>query len=219
MDNTIIEIKQATKKIGNKIILDEISLNFERGMIHGIVGRNGAGKTMLMKSICGLMRLTSGSIRVGETTLNEQSEFIPENIGIVIESPGFLPQFSGWKNLKFLAGIQNKVSDEQILHSLEIVGLTHAKDLKVSGYSMGMRQRLGLAQAFMEQQKILILDEPMNGLDNQGVQDMRTLLLELKESGRTILLASHTQEDIRILCDTVVELDHGKVISQEILSK
>lgn len=107
--------------------MDEISLNFERGMIHGIVGRNGAGKTMLMKSICGLMRLTSGSIRVGETTLNEQSEFILENIGIIIESPGFLPQFSGWKNLKFLAGIQNNVSDEQILHSLEIVGLTLLK--------------------------------------------------------------------------------------------
>lgn len=218
MDNILIEIKQASKKIDNKLILDNISLTFEAGKIHGIVGRNGAGKTMLMKSICGLMRLTSGSIRVGKTNLNEKTEDIPEGIGIIIESPGFLPQFSGWKNLKFLAGIKNKVSDEEILHSLEIVGLTHAKDLKVSGYSMGMRQRLGLAQAFMEQQKILILDEPMNGLDNQGVQDMRTLLLELKKSGRTILLASHTQEDIRILCDTVVELDHGRVISQEIVN-
>lgn len=218
MDNILIEIKQASKKIDNKLILDNISLTFEAGKIHGIVGRNGAGKTMLMKSICGLMRLTSGSIRVGKTNLNEKTEDIPEGIGIIIESPGFLPQFSGWKNLKFLAGIKYKVSDEEILHSLEIVGLTHAKDLKVSGYSMGMRQRLGLAQAFMEQQKILILDEPMNGLDNQGVQDMRTLLLELKKSGRTILLASHTQEDIRILCDTVVELDHGRVISQEIVN-
>lgn len=218
MDNILIEIKQASKRIDNKLILDNISLTFEAGKIHGIVGRNGAGKTMLMKSICGLMRLTSGSIRVEKTILNEKTEDIPEGIGIIIESPGFLPQFSGWKNLKFLAGIKNKVSDEEILHSLEVVGLTHAKDLKVSGYSMGMRQRLGLAQAFMEQQKILILDEPMNGLDNQGVQDMRTLLLELKKSGRTILLASHTQEDIRILCDTVVELDHGRVISQEIVN-
>ncbi|UUX34345.1 ABC transporter ATP-binding protein [Fundicoccus culcitae] len=217
MEN-IIEVNQATKIIGDKIILDNINLSFETGKIHGIIGRNGAGKTMLMKSICGLMRLSSGNIQVGKINLNEKTDDIPEDIGIIIESPGFLPQFSGFKNLKFLAGIKDLISDDEILQALEIVGLTHAKDLKVANYSMGMRQRLGLAQAFMENQHILILDEPMNGLDNQGVQDMRKLLLELKDSGRTIILASHTQEDIKILCDTVVELDHGKVINKETFS-
>lgn len=152
-----------------------------------------------------------GEILVGGKRIGKDCS-IAENVGIIIENPGFLPNYSGYKNLLFLAGLSQEVRKERIREVLRLVGLDQAGNKHVSKYSMGMRQRLGIAQAIMEDPSILILDEPMNGLDNQGVEDMRKLFLKLKEEGKTILIASHNKEDIAALCDTVIEMDHGKII-------
>lgn len=210
-----ISVKNLNKSLNNRQLLEDISVDFTKGQIHGIIGRNGAGKTLLMKAITGLMYFDSGEIQVeGKVISSGSHNIMLDNIGIIIESPGFLPQLSGYKNLEYLAGIRNKIGREEIEKALEIVGLKEASSKLVSQYSMGMRQRLAIAQAFMEGQNILVLDEPMNGLDNQGVTDMRELFMKLKKEGRTILLASHNREDIEILCDSVIELDHGKIISR-----
>ena len=183
-------------------------MKIEKGKIYGIIGRNGSGKTVLFKSICGFYPVEKGSIRVRDLYL-EKSSKVPENIGIIIETPGFLPNYSGYKNLEFLYCINNKKDKNKILHAIEQVGLDPQLKRHVGKYSLGMRQRLGIAQAIMEDPDILILDEPMNGLDNQGVEDIRKLLLALKEQGKTILIASHNREDIDVLCDHVWEMDKG----------
>jgi len=208
-----INIKNIVKRFKETTVLDNISIDFEEGKIHGLIGRNGSGKTMLLKCICGFVPVTSGSIVVDGKTIGKDVD-IPENIGIIIEAPGFLPQYSGYKNLKLLAMINNKISKDEIIDSIKKVGLDPEGKKHVGKYSLGMRQRLGIAQAFMEDPDILILDEPMNGLDNKGVDDIRKLLMSLKEKGKTILLASHSKEDISILCDTVRELDNGKIICE-----
>ncbi len=213
--SNIIEIEEATKCFKAQRALDNVSLNFEKGKIHGIIGRNGSGKTVLMKCICGLMYLDTGIIIVDGKRLQKDIN-IPKNIGIIIETPGFLGSYSGYRNLKMLADINKKADRYTIRETIELVGLDPDDKKHVRKYSLGMKQRLGIAQAIMENPEILILDEPMNGLDNQGVQDMRALLLNLKENGKTILLASHNKEDISTLCDTVTELDHGKIISSTI---
>lgn len=205
MEN-IIEIKKLTKKFKDVTVLDSISISFEKGKIHGLIGRNGSGKTMLMKCILGFVPVTSGEIKVyGKIT----GKNIIENVGVIIETPGFLPGYSGYKNLKFLADINRKADKNQIRNAIKSVGLNPDDKKHVGKYSLGMRQRLGLAQAIMEDPDLLILDEPMNGLDKDGVADMRKYLLELKEQGKTILIASHSAEDIEVLCDTVCEMDKG----------
>lgn len=163
---------------------------------------------MLFKVICGFYSLTAGSISINGKTFGRRLR-IPDGIGSIIESPGFLGNYSGYRNLKFLADIRGKIGKKEIQEAMKTVGLDPASRKHVSKYSLGMKQRLGLAQAFMEGQDILVLDEPMNGLDNQGVEDMRQLLLDLKNQGKTILLASHNREDIEVLCDEVFEMDHG----------
>lgn len=210
--SNIIEVNQVTKRFKDTVVLNQISLSFEEGKIHGIIGRNGSGKTMLMKCICGFVIPTSGTIQVQEKFIGKDCD-VPDSVGIIIEAPGFLPNYSGYANLLFLAKIKNKISKEQIKEAIRLVGLDPNSKKHVGKYSLGMRQRLGLAQALMESPDILILDEPMNGLDNQGVEDIRQLLQNLKEQGKTIILASHSKEDISILCDTVHELDHGEIIS------
>ena len=190
------------------MVLKNVSISFEKGQIHGIVGRNGSGKTVLFKCICGLMHPEEGVILVNGKRVGRDVD-MPENIGAIIEAPGFLPNYSGYKNLRFLANIRRKIGKEEILNVLKTVGLDPESRKHVGKYSLGMRQRLGIAQAIMEDPEILILDEPMNGLDNAGVQDIRALLLELKAQGKTILLASHNHEDIAALCDTVHEMDGG----------
>lgn len=211
MSEIAIKVKNITKTFGTTTVLNDISIDFEKGKIHGIVGRNGSGKTMLLKCICGFVIPTEGTITVNEKVIGKDVD-IPENIGLIIETPGFLPNFDGFHNLKFLAMIKNKISDDIIREVMEKVGLGNVGKKHVGKYSLGMRQRLGIAQAIMENPDILILDEPMNGLDNKGVEEMRELFLGLKKEGKTILLASHGKEDISILCDTVHELDHGKII-------
>lgn len=207
MENCI-EVQKVVKRFRDQVVLKNVSISFEKGQIHGIVGRNGSGKTVLFKCICGLMHPEEGVIRVNGKRVGRDVD-MPEDIGAIIEAPGFLPNYSGYKNLRFLANIRRKIGKEEILNVLKTVGLDPESRKHVGKYSLGMRQRLGIAQAIMEDPEILILDEPMNGLDNAGVQDIRALLLELKAQGKTILLASHNHEDIAALCDTVHEMDGG----------
>ena len=205
---TCIEVQNVVKRFRDQVVLKNVSISFEKGQIHGIVGRNGSGKTVLFKCICGLMHPEEGVILVNGKRVGRDVD-MTEDIGAIIEAPGFLPNYSGYKNLRFLANIRRKIGKEEILNVLKTVGLDPESRKHVGKYSLGMRQRLGIAQAIMEDPEILILDEPMNGLDNAGVQDIRALLLELKAQGKTILLASHNHEDIAALCDTVHEMDGG----------
>ena len=183
-------------------------MQFEKGRIHGLIGRNGSGKTMLMKCICGFVRPTSGTVQVAGKQIGKDCDF-PESVGIIIETPGFIPYYSGFRNLKLLADLNKRIGKEEIRRTMLKVGLDPELKRHVRKYSLGMRQRLGLAQAIMENPDLLILDEPMNGLDKEGVADMRKYLLDLKAQGKTILIASHSAEDIDILCDTVCEMDKG----------
>lgn len=208
---TCIEVQNAVKRFRDQVVLKNVSISFEKGQIHGIVGRNGSGKTVLFKCICGLMHPEEGVIFVNGKRVGRDVD-MPEDIGAIIEAPGFLPNYSGYKNLRFLANIRRKIGKEEILNVLKTVGLDPESRKHVGKYSLGMRQRLGIAQAIMEDPEILILDEPMNGLDNAGVQDIRALLLGLKTQGKTILLASHNHEDIAALCDTVHEMDGGVLL-------
>ena len=206
--NTVVDIKNVTKQYGANKVLRDVSLTCEAGKIYGLIGRNGSGKTILLKCICGLVIPTSGEVHVWGQSVGKDVDF-PENIGFIIESPGFLLQESGLSNLKHLASIRGKIGIDEIRKSIYTVGLDPDLKLHVGKYSMGMRQRLGIAQAIMEEPDLLVLDEPMNGLDNQGVEDIRSLLLSLKEKGVTIVLASHFKEDIAYLCDEVYQMDAG----------
>ena len=212
MAEYIIEVSDAVKEFKDTTALNHVSVQFEKGKIHGIIGRNGSGKTVLFECICGFMKLTSGKITVKGAPVKPAA---PQEIGVIIEEPGFIGSSSGYQNLKFLASIRNKITPEQVKETIKLVGLDPESKKQVRKYSMGMRQRLGIAQAIMEDPDILILDEPMNGLDNDGVREIRALLLKLKEEGKTILLASHNKEDIAALCDTVHEMDKGAFLEKE----
>ena len=204
----MIQVNNVSLTIKKTKILKDVSATFEDGKIHGLIGRNGSGKTMLMKCICGFIKPTEGTIFVSDKQIGKDCDF-PASVGIIIETPGFIPYYSGYKNLKLLADLNKKINGEQIRETMKKVGLDPDLKRHVKKYSLGMRQRLGLAQAIMENPDILILDEPMNGLDKDGVGDMRKYLLDLKKQGKTILIASHSAEDIEILCDTVCEMDKG----------
>ena len=204
----MIKVKNCSLTLRNNDILKNVSAEFEKGKIHGLIGRNGSGKTMLMKCICGFVKPTSGEITVNEKVVGRDCDF-PDSVGIIIETPGFVPYYSGYKNLKLLADLTGKINGEQVKEAIKQVGIDPDMKRHVKKYSLGMRQRLGLAQAIMEDPEILILDEPMNGLDKDGVNDMRKYLLEFKQRGKTILIVSHSSEDIEVLCDTVLEMDKG----------
>ncbi|MGL5694185.1 MAG: ABC transporter ATP-binding protein [Peptostreptococcaceae bacterium] len=206
----VIEIINISKSFKEQVVLSEVSLSIERGKIYGLVGRNGSGKTVLMKCICGFTPVTSGVIKVDNKIVGKDID-IPQNIGIIIESPGFLPNYSAYKNLKLLATIKNNIVKEEIYNVIRKVGLNPESKKYVSKFSLGMRQRLGLAQAIMENPDIYILDEPMNGLDKNGVEEIRNLLLELKNDNKTIILATHIMEDVKLLCDEVYKVEDGKV--------
>ena len=206
----IIDVKNVNLTLGKTQILKNINVSFEQGKIHSLIGRNGSGKTMLMKCICGFIKPTSGEITVDGKRVGKDVDF-PKNMGIIIETPGFIPYYSGYKNLKLLAGLNNRIGKKEIMQSMEQVGLDPKLKRHVRKYSLGMRQRLGLAQAIMENPDLLILDEPFNGLDKDGVKDMREYLLSYKEKGKTILICSHSAEDISVLCETVHEMDKGVI--------
>lgn len=209
----MIIIENATKKFGTQTVLNNVSLTLEDGKIYGFVGQNGCGKTVLFKSICGFIYLDRGTITVDGKVIGKDIDII-KDAGIIIESPGFLPNYSAFKNLKFLTMIKDNIGDEQIKSTLISVGLDPESKKVVWKFSLGMRQRLGIAQAIMENPHILILDEPMNGLDKRGVEDIRKILMDLKKKGKLILLASHNPLDIDILCDCVYELDAGTIVNQ-----
>ena len=204
----MIQINELDLTLQKNEILKKVSVHFERGKIHGLIGRNGSGKTMLMKCICGFVKPTSGNVSVNGKVIGKDCDF-PESVGLIIETPGFIPYYSGFRNLKLLADLHGKISKSDISKTMEQVGLDPNLKRHVRKYSLGMRQRLGLAQAIMEDPDLLILDEPMNGLDKDGVKDMRKYLLDLKAKGKTIIIASHSAEDIEVLCDTVCEMDKG----------
>ena len=206
----LIRVENVTKRFRDTTALDRINVSFEKGRIYGIIGRNGSGKTVLFKTMIGYLKPTVGRVIVDNKEIGKDIDFA-QNMGIIIENPGFLSRYTGYENLKYLASIRRVISREQIRESMERVGLDPDSRKKVGKYSLGMRQRLGIAQAIMENPDILILDEPMNGLDNQGVKDVRDILLGLKEEGKTIILASHNKEDIEVLCDKVYEMDHGRM--------
>ena len=208
MDDIVIRVEGVYKRFGTDTVLNNVSRSFERGRIHGIVGNNGSGKTVLMKCICGFLIPTEGEVIVNGKRVGKDVDF-PPGLGLIIETPGFLPNMTGVKNLEILASLNKKIGLEQIAAAIRRVGLDPLMKKPVGKYSLGMRQRLGIAQAIMEDPTLLILDEPLNGLDKHGVREMRQLIKGLKEQGKTILLASHNQGDIDELCDTVCEMDAG----------
>lgn len=207
---TYIEIEHVTKRFGEDIILSDIDVLMEKGKVYGFSGNNGSGKTVLMKCICGFLPVTKGRIRVGGKVIGTEVDF-PESLGVIIETPGFIPNLTGMRNLRILADLNKKIGESEVRAAIERVGLNADLKKPVAAYSLGMRQRLGIAQAIMEEPDFLILDEPFNGLDKHGVADIRALLLDLKSQGKTIILASHNSEDIRILCDKVYEMDGGRM--------
>lgn len=210
----MIEICELTKRYGNKTVLDHISVVFQPGKIYGLVGTNGCGKTTLMRCICGFSLPSAGSVTVYGKKINKDCDFAP-NTGIIIETPGFLPKYSAKRNLAILAGTSGKASKERIAEVIRQVGLDPHEKKPVGKYSLGMRQRLGIAQAIMEDPSVLILDEPFNGLDKEGQNDIHVLLQKQKELGKIILLASHSALDISKACDVVFEMMDGHLVEKK----
>lgn len=211
----IIRVEGISKNFKGVCVLNNVSVTFEQGKIHGIIGRNGSGKTILIKTICGFIHPDQGRVIVADKVIGKDTDF-PHNIGAIIEAPGFLATVSAYKNLEYLASLRGIIGKDEIRKAILLVGLNPDDKKHVGKYSLGMKQRLGLAQAIMENPDILILDEPMNGLDNAGVSEMRELLLRFREDGKTIIIVSHNSEDISMLCDTVYEMDQGVLTKKEV---
>lgn len=208
-----IVIENLSKSYDENTIFSDVNMIFEPGKIYGLIGRNGSGKTLLLKCICGFVTPDTGVIKIDNKLMKKDCEFLP-NAGFLIEQPGFLNDLSGYSNLKYIASIQNIVGKREICDTLCIVGLDPKSKKKVGNYSLGMKQRLGIAQAIMEDPNIIILDEPMNGLDDSGVKMIRNILLKLKQEGKLIIVASHYKEDIDLLCDEVLCCSNGRILKQ-----
>lgn len=200
-----IEVDHVYKSFGKEQVLIDVNFSIPPGSIYGVVGNNGSGKTVLMKCICGFMKCDRGKIVVNGRQVGKEVDF-PDRLGVIIETPGFIPNLTGYKNLKILAALKGRIGKSEIRETLQRVGLDPDMKKPVSKYSLGMRQRLGIAQAIMEDPDVLILDEPFNGLDRYGVVEIRALLKDLKADGKSILLASHNAQDIEELCDHVKDL-------------
>jgi ABC-2 type transport system ATP-binding protein len=207
-----IAVEGVSKQIGDHLILDGVHLNVPPSKIFGISGPNGSGKSMLLRVICGLVRPTRGRVWVSGREIGKDVEF-PGETGVLIETPGFLPHYSGSRNLQLLAMIRNRISREDIADTIRLVGLDPNEPKPVRTYSTGMRQRLGIAQAIMENPRLLLLDEPTNGLDREGIKDVHRLLKELRADGVTILLTSHSREEIDELCDAEFVMENGRLSS------
>ena len=206
----ILEIENYSKTINKRIILDNINLTFRSGNVYGFYGRNGSGKTMLFRALTTLIYPTTGDVKVdGKSILKE--EFDLSQIGILIENPGFYPHLTGFENLEMLYRLNNEKNDQHIYDILKSVGLDYAGDKKYKEYSLGMKQRLRIAQAIMENQKIIILDEPTNGIDRSGLKDVHEIIKEEKNKGKIILLASHDLDDSKLLCDKIYFIENGRV--------
>ncbi len=206
-----IDIKDYTKTIKKKTILENINLSFESGKIYGLHGRNGSGKTMLLRAICGLILPTQGSVSIDGKIIGKDIEF-PDSVGIIIESMSMLPEYSGYDNLKILAKIKEIATDDDIRTAMNAVGLDPDNKKRVGTYSLGMKQKLNIAQAIMEKPELYLLDEPTNALDEGTVNDIRDLLLSLKKDGALIIIASHNKEDLSVLCDEVIKINEGQIV-------
>lgn len=204
-----IIIENLSKTIKNNKILDNVNLTFESGHVYGLVGRNGSGKTMLLRAICGLIFPDSGKAIIDGKQLHKDISF-PESCGIIIENTDLLPNFSAFDNLKMLSEIKNTANDNMIKSAIKSVGLDPDSKKKVKTFSLGMKQRLSIAQALFEDPDILLLDEPTNALDEDGVNDVRRILLEQKKKNKLIIIASHNKEDISLLSDTVISVSNGR---------
>lgn len=198
------------KLIKKKEILTDINLTFESGKIYGLHGHNGSGKTMLLRAICGLILPTSGSVTVDGKTVGKDIEF-PDSVGVIIENMSLIPEYTGFKNLQLLARIKKKIGDSEIRDTLTSVGLDPDDKRKVKEYSLGMKQKLNFAQAIMEKPELLLLDEPTNAMDVQTVEKVRSILVEMKEKGTLIIIASHNKEDLDALCDEFIDICDGKI--------
>ena len=208
--STIIELDRVSKAFSRRRILDAVTLTIEAGHTVGIVGSNGSGKSVLFQIICGFLTPDSGTVRVRGNVLGGSRDF-PENMGVLINSPGFISLDTGLQNLRYLAGIRGVIGDQEIRNAMKKVGLDPDDRTRVEHYSLGMKQKLGLAQAIMEGQDILILDEPFNALDYKTYNDVKEIIRTLQAEGKTILMTSHNYEDIETLCDEVYVLEDGKL--------
>lgn len=206
----MIEVVGVTKNFKEMKVLDNVTMTFKEGNIYGLVGRNGSGKTVLMKIISGIMKADKGSVISNGVIIGEDVDFLP-NTGLVIETPGFIGYQSGYKNLEILASIKNVIKKERIKETMKLVGLDPESKKKVKKYSLGMRQKLGLAQAIMEDNDVYIFDEPMNSLDKETVSNIRDIIKELKEKNKIVIISSHMEEDINLLCDEVYDIVSGVV--------
>ena len=208
-----IEVRNLTKKIGSNVVLSNVNLTMESGKIYGLKGKNGSGKTMLMRTIAGLISATEGQVIIDGKVLGKDMSF-PESIGLLIENPAFLPTYSGFENLKMIASIKNIISDDDIKAVIERVGLNPEDKKKYKKYSLGMKQKLGIACAIMEKPDIVILDEPVNAVDEEGIKVIREILDELKKEGKIIILACHDKEELFFLSDEIIEIDCGVIKRQ-----
>ena len=213
-----IEFHNITKVIKGSVILDDISVKFESGKVYGLKGKNGSGKTMLMRAICGFILPTSGTIEINSEILGKDITF-PRSIGALIENPAFINSDTGFQNLKALASIQNNIGKQQIRETMESIGLNPDDMRKYRKYSLGMKQKLGIACAVMENPDIILLDEPINAIDEGGVKQVQTLIQQAKKRGALILIACHDKEELEFLSDEIFEIESGKVINHEMLSK
>lgn len=209
----MIQLQNVTKRIKENTVLDNVSYTFKSGFVYGLYGQNGSGKTMLLRAISGLINLDSGSIFIDGEKLHDKIEFPPET-GIVIENMELLPECSAKRNLQMLAKIKNIADEKDIIFSLERVGLDPDSDKKVKKFSLGMKQRLNIAQAIFENQKIILLDEPTNALDEEAVQLIYKIIREEKSRGATIIVATHHKEDLKEVCDVILKIAEGKIIEE-----
>lgn len=209
----MIQLQNVTKRIKENTVLDNVSYTFKSGFVYGLYGQNGSGKTMLLRAISGLINLDSGSIFIDGEKLHDKIEFPPET-GIVIENMELLPECSAKRNLQMLAKIKNIADEKDIIFSLERVGLDPDSDKKVKKFSLGMKQRLNIAQAIFENQKIILLDEPTNALDEDAVQFIYKIIREEKSRGATIIVATHHKEDLKEVCDVILKIAEGKIVEE-----
>ena len=209
----MIHLQNVTKRIKENTVLDNVSYTFKSGFVYGLYGQNGSGKTMLLRAISGLINLDSGSIFIDGEKLHDKIEFPPET-GIVIENMELLPECSAKRNLQMLAKIKNIADEKDIIFSLERVGLDPDSDKKVKKFSLGMKQRLNIAQAIFENQKIILLDEPTNALDEDAVQLIYKIIREEKSRGATIIVATHHKEDLKEVCDVILKIAEGKIVEE-----
>ena len=218
MKDNYIEITNLTKKIAGNIVLNNINLSLEKGKIYGFRGKNGSGKTMLFRAICGLITSSIGTVKVNNKIIGEDISF-PESIGILIEHPGFLNDLTGYKNLKYLADIKRQIGDNEIKEALKKVGLDPEDKRKYKKYSLGMKQRLGIAQAIMERPELIILDEPTNGLDSDGVMLLNEIILDMKKENKIVLIANHDKEELEMIADEIYRIDKGEICQHYIVKE